>query len=237
MVRKPYAAVPLPIWHELLVGIEMVYLRLSPVYWGFGIPRGDGSAVIVIPAFLMTDLYLTEFRAWINRIGYKAYFSGIGRNTECPNLLIQHKLNATHTEGLQANRQEGSPGGTQPGRRARARGGIPNAGPHCVGDYAGIAVSRRFGAPFGAARRRTGARAYSRASRQGCVAGVLHLTSVPATFCSPWSPNCRNPSPRRLFLRSRMESWIGGSAGPATPASISKSPLLTSVWRFNPIYR
>ncbi len=95
MVRKPYAAVPLPIWHELLVGIEMVYLRLSPVYWGFGIPRGDGSAVIVIPAFLMTDLYLTEFRAWINRIGYKAYFSGIGRNTECPNLLIQHKLNAT----------------------------------------------------------------------------------------------------------------------------------------------
>ena len=95
VVRKPNEAVPLPIWHELLVGIEMVYLRLSPVYWGFGIPHGDGSAVVVIPAFLMTDLYLTEFRSWINRIGYKAYFSGIGRNTECPNLLIQYKLNAT----------------------------------------------------------------------------------------------------------------------------------------------
>ena len=94
-VRNPDAAVPLPILHELLVGIEMVYLRLSPVYWGFGIPRGDGSAVVVIPGFLLTDLYLMELRSFINRIGYQAYFSKIGRNAECPNLLIQHRLTAT----------------------------------------------------------------------------------------------------------------------------------------------
>ena len=94
-VRKADEAVALPIWQEMLVGIEMVYLRLSPVYWGFGIPHGDGSAVVVIPGFLLTDLYLTEFRSWINRIGYQAYFSGIGLNAECPNLLIQHKLNDT----------------------------------------------------------------------------------------------------------------------------------------------
>src|ERR1035441_4695555 len=94
-IRQADTAVPLPIWQEMLVGIEMVYLRLSPVYWGFGIPPGDGSAVVVIPGFLLTDLYLTEFRSWINRIGYKAYFSGIGLNAECPNLLIQYKLKAT----------------------------------------------------------------------------------------------------------------------------------------------
>lgn len=94
-VRTPDHAVPLPIWQEMLIGIEMVYLRLSPVYWGFGIPPGDGSAVVVLPGFLLTDLYLTEFRSWINRIGYKAYSSGIGLNAECPNLLIQYKLNAT----------------------------------------------------------------------------------------------------------------------------------------------
>ena len=94
-IRTADQAVPLPIWQEMLVGIEMVYLRLSPVYWGFGIPAGDGSAVVVIPAFLMTDLYLTEFRSWINRIGYKAYFSGIGMNAECPNLLIQQRLTQT----------------------------------------------------------------------------------------------------------------------------------------------
>src|SRR5664279_3007294 len=95
VVRKPTEAVPLPIWQEMLVGIEMVYLRLSPVYWGFGIPPGDGSAVVVIPGFLLTDLYLTEFRSWVNRIGYKGYSSGIGVNAECPNLLIQQKLTET----------------------------------------------------------------------------------------------------------------------------------------------
>ena len=94
-VRKSYEAVPLPIWNEMLIGIEMLYLRVSPVYWGFGVPPGDGSAVVVIPGFLLNDLYLTEFRSWLNRLGYKAYFSGIGLNADCPNLLIQYKLTAT----------------------------------------------------------------------------------------------------------------------------------------------
>lgn len=94
-VRKADEAVALPIWQEMLVGIEMVYLRRSPVYWGFGIPPGDGSAVVVIPGFLMTDLYLTEFRSWLSRVGYTPYLSGIGLNAECPNLLIQQKLTET----------------------------------------------------------------------------------------------------------------------------------------------
>src|ERR1017187_2241213 len=104
-VRKPHEALSLPIWNELLVGIEMVYLRSSDLYWGFGIPPGDGSAVVVIPGFLLTDLYLMEFRSWINRIGYKAYFSGIGLNAECANLLIQYTqmlsgMNVTPGRGI-----------------------------------------------------------------------------------------------------------------------------------------
>jgi len=65
------------------------------VYYGLGVPRGDGSAVIIIPGFLGTDLYLTEMHAWLRRIGYRPYFSGIGVNAECPNLLIQRRLNQT----------------------------------------------------------------------------------------------------------------------------------------------
>jgi triacylglycerol lipase len=91
-VRKEYESVSLPIWLELLAGIEMLYLRVSPVYWGFGIPQGDGSGVVVVPGFLLSDLYLTEFRAWLRRIGYRPYSSGIRINAECPNLLIQSHL-------------------------------------------------------------------------------------------------------------------------------------------------
>jgi pimeloyl-ACP methyl ester carboxylesterase len=91
-VRKEYEAVELPIWLELMAGLEMLYLRVSPIYWGFGVPQGDGSAVVVVPGFMLNDLYLTEFRAWLSRIGYRAYGSGIGINAECPNLLIKNHL-------------------------------------------------------------------------------------------------------------------------------------------------
>lgn len=70
----------------------MLYLRISPVYWGYGIPKGKGAAVVVVPGFMVTDLYLTEFRAWLRRIGYRPYSSGIGINAECPNLLIKNHL-------------------------------------------------------------------------------------------------------------------------------------------------
>src|SRR5689334_7268317 len=90
-----HKSVPLPIWQELLVGVEMLSLRIAPVYWGYGIPAGDGSAVIVIPGFLATDLYLSELHSWLRRIGYQPYFSGIGLNAECPNLLIRQHLNMT----------------------------------------------------------------------------------------------------------------------------------------------
>jgi len=90
-----YESVSLPIWQELLVGVELVYLRISPVYWGFGVPHGDGSAVIVVPGFMMTDLYLAPLRAWLRRIGYKPYDSRIGLNAECPNLLMRRLLDET----------------------------------------------------------------------------------------------------------------------------------------------
>ncbi|HUJ23986.1 MAG TPA: alpha/beta fold hydrolase [Bryobacteraceae bacterium] len=88
-----FEAVSLPIWQELLAGVEMAFLRISPVFWGHGIPRGDGSAVVVVPGFLGTDHYLYQFRAWLRRIGYEPYDSGFGLNAECPNLLIRQRLN------------------------------------------------------------------------------------------------------------------------------------------------
>ena len=94
-VRRKSESVPLPIWQELLIGVEMVCLRVSPAYWGMGIPHGDGSAVVVIPGFMGTDLYLAELRAWLSRIGYRTYYSGIGLNAECPNLLIRQRLDET----------------------------------------------------------------------------------------------------------------------------------------------
>jgi triacylglycerol lipase len=88
------------LWTEALFGAEILLLHATPVYYGFGVPRGDGSGVVIIPGFLGTDLYLTELHAWLARIGYQPYFSGIGINAECPNLLIQRHLNETIERAL-----------------------------------------------------------------------------------------------------------------------------------------
>lgn len=87
-------------WTEALFAAEILLLHATPVYYGFGVPRGDGSGVVIIPGFLGTDLYLMELHAWLARIGYRPYFSGIGINAECPNLLIQRHLNDTIERAL-----------------------------------------------------------------------------------------------------------------------------------------
>lgn len=91
---KP-AAVPL--WREALVGVDWLALRASPVYYGVGIPRGNGDPVIVIPGFLGSDTYLMEMYNWLRRIGYTPYYSRIGRNAECPDVL-RERLFATMDE-------------------------------------------------------------------------------------------------------------------------------------------
>lgn len=84
----------LPIWFESLVGIDWFLLHLSPVYYGIGVPNGNGSAVVLVPGFLGSDFYLYELYCWLDRIGYKPYFSGIGWNADCLNVLVS-KLRET----------------------------------------------------------------------------------------------------------------------------------------------
>jgi len=82
-------------WTEALFAAEILLLHANPVYYGLGVPQGDDSGVVIIPGFLGTDLYLMELHGWLGRIGYRPYFSGIGINADCPNLLIQRHLNET----------------------------------------------------------------------------------------------------------------------------------------------
>ena len=85
-----------PLWREAFVGLDWLALRSSPVYYGLGVPRGDGSAVIVIPGFMGTDMYLREIYDWLRRIGYRPYMSRIGWNAECVNTLVD-RLSETIT--------------------------------------------------------------------------------------------------------------------------------------------
>jgi len=74
--------VDLPIWGELLAGVEMGFLWISPVFLGFGIPHGDGSGVVLVPSFLGTDVNFLLMSNWLRRIGYRPYSSGIKFNAD-----------------------------------------------------------------------------------------------------------------------------------------------------------
>jgi pimeloyl-ACP methyl ester carboxylesterase len=92
LLVKDHVSMRLPIWRESLMGVDYLRLKTSFVYYGIGIPKGDGSAVVVVPGFLGIDAYLIEMYAWLWRVGYKPYMSRIGQNAECPNILIDHLM-------------------------------------------------------------------------------------------------------------------------------------------------
>ena len=59
---------------------ELGLLLGDPVYWGWGVPRGDGRPVLVLPGLLGGDRYLGPLRDWLRRTGYTPVPSGLDRN-------------------------------------------------------------------------------------------------------------------------------------------------------------
>jgi len=102
---EDYEEADLPIWSEVLFAAELVLLHAAPVYYGVATSHGNGSAVVLIPAFLCPDFYLTPLHKWLGRIGYKSFFSGIGFNAECPDLLIRRQLHETIEQALSKSGQ------------------------------------------------------------------------------------------------------------------------------------
>ena len=74
----------LPMWHESLWLMDWVSLRMSSVYRGHGVRRGNGDPVVVVPGFLCTDHVMYEMYGWLRRVGYRPHLSGIGLNADCP---------------------------------------------------------------------------------------------------------------------------------------------------------
>jgi triacylglycerol lipase len=100
ILTREYLEASLPILSEVLFAAELVLLHAAPIYYGLGAAHGDGSGVVLIPAFLLPDHYLFPLHRWLGRIGYEAFFSGISLNAECPNLLIKRCLNETIEKAL-----------------------------------------------------------------------------------------------------------------------------------------
>lgn len=87
----------LSLWPELFWGLEWLQLVRSPLYRGVGVARGRGQPVVLVPGFLASDASLRELRSWLGRIGYRPFPSGIGRNSDCPDVLLDDILRTVRT--------------------------------------------------------------------------------------------------------------------------------------------
>lgn len=133
-----------PMLRELTTPAEMAQLLTDPVYYGVGVPRGDGAPIMVIPGFLASDLYLIPLRGWLQRIGYRAYESTLLRNVGCPNLLGRHLIGHLSRIADDTGRQVTLVGHSKGGLLAR---GIAASRPELVSQVISL------GSPFAGAAR------------------------------------------------------------------------------------
>ncbi len=75
--------------NEALAAVELGALLASPMYYGAGVPRGDGRLALVVPALFANDWYLYPLRSWLQRAGFRPVRSTLPVNAGCPERLTR----------------------------------------------------------------------------------------------------------------------------------------------------
>jgi len=129
--------------HIVLVHHSFARLLRDPVYRGWGVPRGDGDTVLVLPGLFAGDNYLRPLRGWLRRLGYGTMRSGIERNPGLSERLIEALGERGEAEFQRSGRKLSlighSMGGAQACAIARRH---PQAVRHVITPGAPIATSR-----------------------------------------------------------------------------------------------
>ena len=68
---------------ELRWQLEAARLLADPVFYGRGVPQGDGRPVLLLPGFGAGDYTLLAMASWLRRIGYRPHFAGFVANVSC----------------------------------------------------------------------------------------------------------------------------------------------------------
>lgn len=122
---------------------EFGMLMGDPIFWGIGVPRGDGRPVMVLPGLFAGDAYLQPLRDWLGRAGYSPVRSGIDRNPGWSSELIEALAQIALAEHQRTRRRVTiighSMGGLQ-GRSVAAR--LPDVVRHVIALGSPLALAR-----------------------------------------------------------------------------------------------
>jgi len=99
---------------------EFGQLLRDPVFWGWGVRRGDGHTVLVLPGLGAGDAYLRPLRGWLRRLGYRTMRSGIRRNPGLSERLLTELGERVEAEYRRTGRRLSIIGHSMGGAQARA---------------------------------------------------------------------------------------------------------------------
>ncbi len=122
---------------------ELGLLLADPVYWGWGVPRGDGRPVLVLPGLFAGDGYLQPLRDYLSRVGYSAVKSGIEHNPGWSNELINELAELAHAEYRRSRQRVTIIGHSMGGLQGRSVAGrLPQVVRHVIALGSPLALAR-----------------------------------------------------------------------------------------------
>ncbi len=89
---------------EPLAFQELAELMADPVFYGVGVPRGDGRLVLALPGLFGNDWYLQPLHSWLSRIGYRPVPSTFWINAGCPERLTRQAEQAIERRSRRTDR-------------------------------------------------------------------------------------------------------------------------------------
>ena len=129
-----------PAWRETLTAVQWLRLKRSPVYRGEGVPRGDGSPVLLVQGFLTRRFYLEPLREWLERLGYRPRVAHLGWNADCFDALADAILADEEFASGRAHQRVHLVGHSLGGVLVRA---VAARAPHLVASVASLAAPFR----------------------------------------------------------------------------------------------
>jgi triacylglycerol lipase len=158
---------------ELRWQAEAARLLVDPVFYGRGVPRGDGRPVVLLPGFLAGDYTLSTMGRWLRRLGYRPSGCGFLFNVDCSERALRRTEHAVGELHRRHGRRVAVIGQSRGGHFAKALAvRHPEQISHVVSLGGGLSRPFDISAPTlaaVAAVRAVHRRTSSRARERGCL--------------------------------------------------------------------
>lgn len=168
---------------------ELARLLVDPVWYGVGVPRGDGGPVLLVPGFLAGDNSLWVLHGWLRRMGHRPYAARILANVDCSDRAVDRLEERLEQVVGRAGRKAALVGHSRGGHFAKALAARrPDLVDRVVSLGAGLDEPFEISLPTKAAI--------------AAVRQVLVATSRKAAASGCLTTSCRCP-----FVRDYSASW------------------------------